>query len=341
MNTETANLSSLEGPVYNYLSIPMQPLGSSGTSYLASRHSGAPDWSAPNYFSGEVPSSTPRLSFDAYSGGEFLLPDGWSGETDSEAGDPELPNPSFEGSGACVSESQSPTLSTGSFTGSFHSAPSSSHSAPSSSVPTPRTTSELADIPMSSRGSKRRLGSMSSEKTRPVDLSLTMDSDKVSSGGGRGKGNKVQTSRRTKSTCRAFKSMSTKSPKEDIDEGSSLSMEKRRQRHSHNLVEKQYRNRLNSKFDRLLAALPVDQRIDSGKTRKKGSSSVGDGGDADHDAAIEEQRMSKAEILDLATKRIQTLEQEKRELQEECNELMQSVDVVTSIVANQRSGKMK
>jgi Helix-loop-helix DNA-binding domain len=74
-------------------------------------------------------------------------------------------------------------------------------------------------------------------------------------------------------------------------------------RTSHNMVEKQYRNRLNGQFSTLLEALPLDlvgaevegySKNDSGGTEKK---------------------VSKAEVLLLARRHIENLEREKRGLE--------------------------
>lgn len=70
-------------------------------------------------------------------------------------------------------------------------------------------------------------------------------------------------------------------------------------RRTHNLVEKQYRNRLNAHFERLLAVLPA--RFESQEEQGRG----------DH---VPNKSISKAEVLGMATLRIRTLEQENREL---------------------------
>jgi len=70
-------------------------------------------------------------------------------------------------------------------------------------------------------------------------------------------------------------------------------------RRTHNLVEKQYRNRLNAQFERLLAVLPA--RFESHKEQ----------GERDD---VPDKTISKAEVLGMATRRIRTLEQQNREL---------------------------
>jgi hypothetical protein len=74
-------------------------------------------------------------------------------------------------------------------------------------------------------------------------------------------------------------------------------------RTSHNLVEKQYRTRLNGQFSTLLDSLPSD--VVGAEVRVVGT---GDAGGA-------EKKVSKAEVLVLAKQHIQTLEKSKRQLE--------------------------
>ncbi|KAH6975935.1 hypothetical protein BKA56DRAFT_72155 [Ilyonectria sp. MPI-CAGE-AT-0026] len=87
--------------------------------------------------------------------------------------------------------------------------------------------------------------------------------------------------------------------------------EERRTRASHNLVEKQYRNRLNAQFESLLNALPENIRTG------------GDGEDSDGGGPVDwgDRRVSKGEVLEMARKHIETLEQERDMLEREKNEL--------------------
>ncbi|KAJ3513359.1 hypothetical protein NM208_g15198 [Fusarium decemcellulare] len=92
--------------------------------------------------------------------------------------------------------------------------------------------------------------------------------------------------------------------------------EERRTRASHNLVEKQYRNRLNAQFESLLSALP-DQARHGGN---------GNGDDNESDGANEaDRRVSKGEVLEMARKHIQTLERERNQLELENLELQGSL----------------
>lgn len=85
----------------------------------------------------------------------------------------------------------------------------------------------------------------------------------------------------------------------------------RRTRASHNLVEKQYRNRLNAQFESLLSALPEQLRAGN---NGNGDTDESEGNDADR-------RVSKGEVLKMARKHIQLLEQECAELERENLEL--------------------
>jgi hypothetical protein len=72
------------------------------------------------------------------------------------------------------------------------------------------------------------------------------------------------------------------------------------------VVEKQYRNRLNAQFEMLLAALPTP--VDA--------NDVEDGCDMD-----EERKISKVEVLEMARRRIRSLERETDCLRREREEL--------------------
>ncbi|PNP54783.1 hypothetical protein FNYG_15613 [Fusarium nygamai] len=85
----------------------------------------------------------------------------------------------------------------------------------------------------------------------------------------------------------------------------------RRTRASHNLVEKQYRNRLNAQFESLLSVLPEQLRAGN---NGNGDTDESEGNDADR-------RVSKGEVLEMARKHIQLLEQERAELERKNLEL--------------------
>jgi hypothetical protein len=84
-------------------------------------------------------------------------------------------------------------------------------------------------------------------------------------------------------------------------------------RTSHNLVEKQYRNRLNGQFSTLLSSLPSD--VVGAEVRGVGK----------RDSGGAEKKVSKAEVLILAKQHIETLEKSRRKLEEDKRALL--VDV--------------
>lgn len=79
---------------------------------------------------------------------------------------------------------------------------------------------------------------------------------------------------------------------------------------SHNMVEKQYRNRLNGQFSTLLGALPPDL---------VGAEVEGYGRD---DSGSNEKKVSKAEVLVLAKRHIENLQREKMDLEDRNNALL-------------------
>lgn len=95
------------------------------------------------------------------------------------------------------------------------------------------------------------------------------------------------------------------------------STEQQRSRNSHNIVEKQYRNRLNAQFEELLATLPLSSPA--------GSSLDGDEGDATvSDRRLrmgDKKRFSKGEVLEMARQRILFLEEENRKIEQDMEKL--------------------
>jgi len=85
------------------------------------------------------------------------------------------------------------------------------------------------------------------------------------------------------------------------DAGTTESIRTRESRSSHNMIEKQYRTRLNGQFSSLLDALPLDV--------------VGTEIDSYADSSDCKRKVSKGEVLVLARKYIQSLEQAKRRLE--------------------------
>ncbi|OIW32260.1 hypothetical protein CONLIGDRAFT_629958 [Coniochaeta ligniaria NRRL 30616] len=160
---------------------------------------------------------------------------------------------------------------------------------------------------------KSKIGKKSRDKHRP-SLSSTSSSQSGNSS------HKVQLRTASRKPKQNGKDSGSSPAAEDKDEDDLLTPNERRARHSHNLVEKQYRNRLNQQFESLLAVLPADgNRSFSGsggpktKPRDVKGSVAGVEGD--------DRRLSKAEVLDMARQRIVKLESECNRLQSERMEL--------------------
>ncbi|KAK1751958.1 hypothetical protein QBC47DRAFT_389351 [Echria macrotheca] len=94
-------------------------------------------------------------------------------------------------------------------------------------------------------------------------------------------------------------------------------------RRTHNLVEKQYRNRLNAQFERLLAVLPARYET------LEGGQGLGDD--------VPDKSISKAEVLGMATRRINTLEQQNRELLARQDQLMWDLETAGGAAATAMS----
>jgi len=89
--------------------------------------------------------------------------------------------------------------------------------------------------------------------------------------------------------------------------------EERKTRNSHNIVEKQYRNHLNDRFERLLSVLP---------------SSLRSPGTSDSNVEV---RLSKRDVLDMSTTYIRTLESQRTQLEKENEELTNSISQLHQI----------
>ncbi|KAK0623457.1 hypothetical protein B0T14DRAFT_179202 [Immersiella caudata] len=93
--------------------------------------------------------------------------------------------------------------------------------------------------------------------------------------------------------------------------------EERRNRNAHNIVEKQYRSRLNARFEGLLGALPKSLR----------SPGTGEGD--------EEVRLTKGDVLDMSMTYIRTLESQRSDLEKEHEELSTSIACLHAMLANE------
>ena len=112
----------------------------------------------------------------------------------------------------------------------------------------------------------------------------------------------------------------------------SETMEERKSRNSHNIVEKQYRNRLNARFESLLNALPDTIRGEGGS---------GEEGETQN-FDIGEKRVSKAEVLDMARRHIQSLERDRDALEKERDELLEDMEQLRGTFTEglQRGGQL-
>jgi hypothetical protein len=145
----------------------------------------------------------------------------------------------------------------------------------------------------------------------------------------------------TNSNTNSNNSHNTKPPPPPAeDDDSDVTAEKRRTRRSHNLVEKQYRNRLNAQFERLLAVLPVEQ-CRAATTSTNPLNVAGGGSSNSGSTAGDDKRMSKAEVLDLATRRIRALEVERDRLLRERRELLRGMEVVMAGAAAVRGAGVR
>ncbi|GJC95419.1 helix-loop-helix DNA-binding domain-containing protein [Colletotrichum higginsianum] len=162
------------------------------------------------------------------------------------------------------------------------------------------------------------------EPTSPADrTSISGRSIKSASvASSAGSGSKTAPVPRLRSASRTSKNQSQK-PTETLEE--------RRTRASHNLVEKQYRNRLNAQFEGLLNALPEQAR---------GPGDAGDGGESDPQQADQERRVSKAEVLDMARRHIKSLEREREVLHRERGELLRNLETLEREAALNQGGRL-
>ncbi|KAH8912659.1 hypothetical protein BR93DRAFT_91852 [Coniochaeta sp. PMI_546] len=196
----------------------------------------------------------------------------------------------------------------------------------------PATRSRETRPPGPSKPTKVKVDGKAKLGKRPGEKPRSSSSSTASSRSGNGGSHKAQlrtASRKPKQECKDSRS----SPgAEDRDEDDLLTPDERRARHSHNLVEKQYRNRLNQQFESLLAVLPADGSRGfpgSGAAKAKPRDAKGSVAGIESD----DRRLSKAEVLDMARQRIVTLERECDRLQSERMDLAANVGVARDAVA--------
>lgn len=204
-------------------------------------------------------------------------------------------------------------------------------------------------------GDRSETGKKSSDRARPSSSStttVTAATTTSSRGGTTHKAPQLRTASRRPKTISKDSGSSPTGPGDqdkDAEEDDLLTPDERRARHSHNLVEKQYRNRLNQQFESLLAVLPpVDGgnrtfsgggggsggNGKSGRPRDgKGAGSVIDGGGGGGGGGGDDRRLSKAEVLDMARQRIVSLERECDQLRSERINFTANMGAVRDAVA--------
>ena len=196
----------------------------------------------------------------------------------------------------------------------------------------PKSGSKADAKPRTAPSSSKSYKSGQTPKERKHSSSSSSSSSSSTADSSSGRKSKPQ----LRTACRRRKDIgagpSSSSPAEDLEDDL-LTPEERRARQNHNLVEKQYRNRLNHQFESLLAILPANRNSHDGsgsrgdRPSSSKASSVPGAGDAD------DRRLSKAEVLEMARQRIKTLEKERRTLQLEREELLGSVGFMRDAVA--------
>ncbi|KAK3323854.1 hypothetical protein B0T19DRAFT_215086 [Cercophora scortea] len=298
-----------------------------------------------NSSEGQESASLP--SIDYFPGREFLPPGTWTGATDSDTGTRELfcPAPDTTAAGWAM---DSPAFSNDGDLFKSHLVSFGGPIADSASPPPMKRARPSAADDVSVSSSTLLSSSLAQATTMPkLRSSKRSSSSPSSTGAGAGAGtgtnghhHKAQlrtASRRPKSQRKASVASSLSPSIDDAEEAEMmlLTPEERRARHNHNVVEKQYRNRLNVQFERLLAALPTaaDQRADADALYDM------DGRAPESCAVVDEKRLSKAEVLDMATRRIKALEKERRHLQQERAELLQNVELITNSIGQSRIGR--
>lgn len=146
-----------------------------------------------------------------------------------------------------------------------------------------------------------------------------------SAAGGEGHRTQLRTAQRRAKPVQPSAAPGPGSDEEEQDDDP-LAPEERRARESHNFVEKQYRSRLNQQFESLLSVLVA------GKDARSGGGGDTRWGDVGAAAAADDRRLSKAEVLEKARRRIEDLEDLTRTLALEKAELLGNLEVMRGIV---------
>jgi hypothetical protein len=114
---------------------------------------------------------------------------------------------------------------------------------------------------------------------------------------------------------------SASSSSKNFGHRSSDTPKERKERDSHNMVEKKYRNRLNAKYEGLMNSLPPEMQLPTHATAAGGS-----GASADH----ADKPLSKGEVLDKSTAYIHELERNHARLSEENEAISKNIERLCS-----------
>ena len=106
----------------------------------------------------------------------------------------------------------------------------------------------------------------------------------------------------------------------------------RKTRSSHNLIEKQYRNRLNAQFKNLLKTLPAT-------LRSPGGTCIPD--TPNQPLNLGDRRPSKGEVLDMSATYIRTLERDRGRLEKEREQLLRDVERLSSMVKSNEASNLQ
>lgn len=159
-------------------------------------------------------------------------------------------------------------------------------------------------------GNKQRV---ERKKRRRHSTPVVSAKDKQAPGGPGGPGDeKRRSTTQLRTASRAPKRYSQSTARKPAE-----TAEEVKARAAHNQVEQQYRKRLNAQFERLLAVLPQPDYDEEGMDEE--------GGEGGGCRMGMEKRISKAEVLDLARRRIKLLERERASLERQKDELLGSV----------------
>lgn len=189
------------------------------------------------------------------------------------------------------------------------------------STPIPKRTRTRPSLSRSSRPSFQ-IGSSSSS----VPLSSMMGEGSMSSAAGPSS-SQIQAQVQAQAQAHRHSSHSSTTPRQ------AEKKEEKKTRSSHNLVEKQYRNRLNAQFESLMNALPESLRLQGASLGV-----MGDGGEG-MASDTPERKPSKAEVLEMARMHIRSLEQERNSLANERDGLLSDIERLQRIIESKSSAE--